>query len=73
MAPLVALIVFLGVYPKPVLDRIEPAVNRWSSTSSATRTTGEPADGRADGTDRDGAGVRDGSREPTPTHEEEGD
>ena len=25
MAPLVALIVFLGVYPKPVLERIEPA------------------------------------------------
>ena len=28
MAPLIGLIVFLGVYPKPVLDRIEPAVNR---------------------------------------------
>ena len=28
MVPLVALIVFLGVYPKPVLDRIEPAVVR---------------------------------------------
>jgi NADH-quinone oxidoreductase subunit M len=27
MAPLLALIVFLGVYPKPALDRIEPAVN----------------------------------------------
>jgi NADH-quinone oxidoreductase subunit M len=26
MAPLIALIVFLGVYPKPVLERIEPAV-----------------------------------------------
>jgi len=26
MAPLVVLIVFLGVYPKPVLDRIEPSV-----------------------------------------------
>ncbi len=26
MAPLVALIVFLGVYPKPVLDRIAPSV-----------------------------------------------
>jgi len=26
MAPLLALIVFLGVYPKPVLERIEPAV-----------------------------------------------
>jgi NADH-quinone oxidoreductase subunit M len=28
MAPLLALIVFLGVYPKPMLDRIEPAVSR---------------------------------------------
>jgi NADH:ubiquinone oxidoreductase subunit 4 (subunit M) len=28
MAPLVGLIVFLGVYPKPMLDRIEPSVER---------------------------------------------
>ncbi|HET9441956.1 MAG TPA: NADH-quinone oxidoreductase subunit M [Acidimicrobiales bacterium] len=28
MIPLVAAIVFLGVYPKPVLERIEPSVNR---------------------------------------------
>jgi NADH-quinone oxidoreductase subunit M len=28
MAPLVALIVFLGVYPKPVLERMEPSVDR---------------------------------------------
>lgn len=28
MVPLLALIVFLGVYPKPMLDRIEPSVNR---------------------------------------------
>ncbi len=28
MLPLLVLIVFLGVYPKPVLDRIEPSVNR---------------------------------------------
>jgi len=28
LAPLVGLIVFLGVYPKPVLDRINPAVER---------------------------------------------
>jgi NADH-quinone oxidoreductase subunit M len=27
MAPLVGLIVFLGVYPKPVLDRMEPSVD----------------------------------------------
>jgi NADH-quinone oxidoreductase subunit M len=28
MAPLLGLIVFLGVYPKPMLDRIEPAVHK---------------------------------------------
>ena len=28
MAPIIVLIVFLGVYPKPVLDRIEPSVDR---------------------------------------------
>ena len=28
MAPLLGLIVFLGVYPQPMLDRIEPAVER---------------------------------------------
>jgi NADH-quinone oxidoreductase subunit M len=28
MAPLLGLIVFLGVYPKPVLERMEPAVDR---------------------------------------------
>ncbi|MGI8757335.1 MAG: proton-conducting transporter membrane subunit, partial [Acidimicrobiales bacterium] len=28
MAPLIAIIVFMGVYPKPVLDRIAPAVDR---------------------------------------------
>ena len=28
LAPLLALIVFLGVYPKPVLDRMEPSVDR---------------------------------------------
>ena len=28
MLPLIGLIVFLGVYPKPVLDRMEPSVNK---------------------------------------------
>ncbi len=27
MAPLIGLIIFLGVYPKPVLDRIEPSAH----------------------------------------------
>jgi NADH-quinone oxidoreductase subunit M len=26
--PLVALIFFMGIYPKPVLDRIQPSVDR---------------------------------------------
>ena len=28
LAPLIILIVFLGVYPKPVLDRINPSVDQ---------------------------------------------
>ena len=28
MLPLLGLIVFLGVYPKPVLERMQPAVDR---------------------------------------------
>ena len=28
IAPLIILIVLLGVYPKPVIDRITPAVNQ---------------------------------------------
>jgi NADH-quinone oxidoreductase subunit M len=28
MIPLVGLIVFLGVYPKPMLDRIQPSVDK---------------------------------------------
>jgi NADH-quinone oxidoreductase subunit M len=27
LAPFIAIIVFCGVYPKPMLDRIEPSVN----------------------------------------------
>ena len=42
MAPLIILIVFLGVYPKPVLDRINPSVNQLiahveSRTGSSTQ------------------------------------
>jgi NADH-quinone oxidoreductase subunit M len=28
VAPLIILIVFLGIYPKPILDRINPSVNQ---------------------------------------------
>ncbi len=64
MAPLLGLIVFLGVYPKPVLERIEPAVDRlvthverhsdFVEPAVARASGGTPADG-ADG-DADGEG-----------------
>jgi len=40
MAPLVILIVFLGVYPKPVLDRINPSVEQLIAHVEAV--TGSP-------------------------------
>ena len=43
MAPLVALIVFLGVYPKPVLDRITPSVTRLVHHVDASTGTHQPA------------------------------
>ena len=42
IAPLVVLIVFLGVYPKPVLDRIEPSVKALLSQVEGRTTTREP-------------------------------
>ncbi|MEQ1786739.1 MAG: NADH-quinone oxidoreductase subunit M [Acidimicrobiales bacterium] len=42
MAPLLGLIVFLGVYPKPMLDRIEPAVARLVSHIEAHSDYVEP-------------------------------
>ena len=43
VVPLLGLSLFLGLYPKPVLDRIEP-VGRSSActTSSARATTAQP-------------------------------
>ena len=56
MLPLVVLIVFLGVYPKPVLDRIEPV--------------GRPADRPRRGAHRRApARGRRGRRQVAPTHE----
>jgi NADH-quinone oxidoreductase subunit M len=40
MAPLVILIVLLGVYPKPVLDRINPSVNQL--IAHVEQSTGHP-------------------------------
>ena len=42
MAPLLGLIVFLGVYPKPVLERIEPAVGALVSHIEDTTDFVEP-------------------------------
>ena len=43
LAPLVVLIVFLGVYPKPALDRINPAVERVIRRVEASSDYRQPA------------------------------
>jgi NADH-quinone oxidoreductase subunit M len=43
VAPLIALIVFLGVYPKPVLDRITPSVTRLVQHVETSTGTHQPA------------------------------
>ena len=43
IAPLVVLIVFLGVYPKPVLDRITPSVNQLIAHVDRVTDTRQPA------------------------------
>jgi NADH-quinone oxidoreductase subunit M len=43
IAPLIVLIIFLGVYPKPVLDRITPSVNSLVAHVSAVTHTQQPA------------------------------
>ncbi|HUC05308.1 MAG TPA: NADH-quinone oxidoreductase subunit M, partial [Acidimicrobiales bacterium] len=43
VAPLVILIVFLGVYPKPVLDRITPSVNQLVAHVEQVTGTHQPA------------------------------
>jgi NADH-quinone oxidoreductase subunit M len=42
MAPLIGLIVFLGIYPKPVLDRMEPSVERLVDHVEANSDYSEP-------------------------------
>jgi NADH-quinone oxidoreductase subunit M len=46
MAPLLAGILFLGVYPKPMLDRIEPSVDRLISHVEQHTDYRQPAVGR---------------------------
>jgi NADH-quinone oxidoreductase subunit M len=43
MAPLLGVIVFLGVYPKPALDRMEPAVDRLIEHVEANSDVTQPA------------------------------
>jgi NADH-quinone oxidoreductase subunit M len=65
MAPLVGLIVFLGVYPKPVLERMEPSVNALiehveDNSDYREPTVREPtvaAEDRSDGESAEGAEV----------------
>ena len=52
MAPLLALIVFMGVYPKPLLDRIEPAVDRLVDHVEANSDYRQPKVARRRGADR---------------------
>ncbi|MET0904029.1 MAG: NADH-quinone oxidoreductase subunit M [Acidimicrobiales bacterium] len=65
MAPLVGLIVFLGVYPQPMLDRIEPSVERlvthiedhsdYVQPEVATTGAGEAAEDHDEETDEEAA------------------
>ncbi len=66
MAPLVGLIVFLGVYPKPVLERIEPAVAELVTHIEDHSDFVEPEVATA------GAPEGDGHAESGGSHEEEG-
>ena len=43
LAPLIALVVWMGVYPAPFLDRMEPSVARFVETMNAERTADAPA------------------------------
>ena len=47
LVPMVALIIFLGVYPKPALDRIEPTVESILDRIEATTSYDVPEFGRA--------------------------
>jgi len=61
LAPLLALIVFLGVYPKPVLDRIEPSVKVLVEHVQRANPGLAPADTQA-GSDIDPAKVLEGEQ-----------
>jgi NADH:ubiquinone oxidoreductase subunit 4 (subunit M) len=66
MAPLIGLIVFLGVYPKPVLERMEPAVERLvahvedHSDFEEPEVAGSDSESRGSAESDDGAITEDG-------------
>ena len=57
MAPLLGLIVFLGVYPKPMLERIEPAVDRLVSHIEAHSDYVQPEVATAGAGEAEGSGA----------------
>jgi NADH:ubiquinone oxidoreductase subunit 4 (subunit M) len=63
MAPLLAAIVFLGVYPKPVLERIEPSVAALVSRIEDTTDFAEPDAATSGFTGAAGGGDEDGAHE----------
>jgi NADH-quinone oxidoreductase subunit M len=50
VAPLIALMIFLGFYPKPLTDVITPAVD--ATMQDAGVSDPEPTQGRADASSR---------------------
>jgi NADH-quinone oxidoreductase subunit M len=72
LAPLVGLIVFLGVYPKPVLDRMEPAVDRLVEHVETNSDHRQPAVA-AGGSDTGGADDDAGDAEDEAAEDEAGD
>ena len=61
IAPLILLIVFLGVYPKPVLDRITPSVNQLIAHVNQVTHTQPPAVATGGGSAAAGTGSGPGS------------
>jgi NADH-quinone oxidoreductase subunit M len=61
IAPLILLIVFLGVYPKPVLDRITPSVNQLIAHVNQVTHTQQPAVATGGGSAATGTGPGSGS------------
>ncbi|HEY1989729.1 MAG TPA: NADH-quinone oxidoreductase subunit M [Acidimicrobiales bacterium] len=63
IAPLILLIVFLGVYPKPVLDRITPSVNQLIAHVDQVTHTQQPAVATGGGSAAAGTGTGSGSND----------